>query len=120
MRPIALDTLMPVAIAGVPLEDQLVFAGGTLRQCRAQWEWAISERSFFNAHYEEARTKNLVSPLDGVLNTRTDITNLDRLCHHHHDLKTNHGLRLEPGVGRRRLLPPDHPDHPELTSHQQL
>jgi tetratricopeptide (TPR) repeat protein len=79
VRPIALDTLMPVAIAGVPLEDQLVFAGGTLRQCRAQWEWAINERSFFNAHYEEARTKNLVSPLDGVLNTRTDITNLDRL-----------------------------------------
>lgn len=79
VRPVALDTLMPVAVAGIPLEDQLVFAGGTLRQCRAQWEWAISERSFFDMHYEEARVKNLVSPLDGVLNTRTDITNLDRL-----------------------------------------
>jgi len=43
----------------------------------------------------------------------TRIGNLDRLCHHHHDLKTNHGFRLEPGTGRRRLLPPNHPDHPE-------
>ncbi|APV51907.1 hypothetical protein BWI17_20865 [Betaproteobacteria bacterium GR16-43] len=79
VRPIAPDTLMPVAIAGVPLEDQLVFAGGTLRQCRAQWEWTISQDDFASAHYQEAHVKNLVSPLDGILNTGTDITNLDRL-----------------------------------------
>jgi hypothetical protein len=79
LRPIALDTLMPVAIAGVPVEDQLVFSGGELKQCRLQWEWTVSPTSFVEAHYEDARTKNLVSPLDGVLNTRADVTNLDRL-----------------------------------------
>jgi hypothetical protein len=29
----------------------------------------------------------------------------DRLCHHHHQLKTA-GWRLEDGTGKRRLLPP--------------
>ncbi len=96
VRPIALDTLMPVAIAGIPLEDQLVFAGGQLRQCRGQWDWTISPRDFFTVHYEEARTKNLVSNLDGVLNTRTDVTNLDRLRN-------------------RVLTPPSRPDELEDT-----
>ena len=35
--------------------------------------------------------------------TATD--NLDPLCHFHHELKTHRGYRLEPGTGRRRLLP---------------
>ncbi len=43
----------------------------------------------------------------------TKLDNLDPLCSPHcHDLKTHHGHQLEEGVGRRRLLPPDHPDHP--------
>ncbi len=32
---------------------------------------------------------------------------LDRLCEHHHALKTHHGWRLEPGHGKRRFLPPN-------------
>jgi len=46
----------------------------------------------------------------------TKLDNLDWLCRGNggcHDLKTHHGHQLEPGTGRRRLLPPDHPDHPE-------
>ena len=46
----------------------------------------------------------------------TKLDNLDPLCTGNggcHDLKTHHGHQLEPGTGRRRLLPPDHPDHPE-------
>jgi hypothetical protein len=35
----------------------------------------------------------------------TTITSADRLCHQHHLLKTQ-GWRLEPGEGKRRLLPP--------------
>jgi hypothetical protein len=31
------------------------------------------------AWFERSRTRNLVSPLDGVQNTRADVTNLDRL-----------------------------------------
>ena len=45
----------------------------------------------------------------------TKLDNLDPLCSGSggcHDLKTHHGHELEPGTGRRRLLPPDHPDHP--------
>lgn len=33
----------------------------------------------------------------------------DRLCHAHHWLKTHRGYRLEPGTGKRRLLPPRGP-----------
>jgi hypothetical protein len=36
----------------------------------------------------------------------------DRLCHHHHLLKTA-GWKLEPGTGKRRLLPPDAARKPE-------
>lgn len=42
----------------------------------------------------------------------TDLTNIDKLCEHHHDLKTNQGWRLVAGTGKRRFVPPDHPDHP--------
>ena len=78
-RPIALDTLMPVAIAGLPLEDQLVLAGGTLRQCELQLEWTASPTLFATLDGGELAVRNLASPLGGVLNTRTDVTNLDRL-----------------------------------------
>ena len=37
---------------------------------------------------------------------------LDRLCTHDHDLKTHHGWALTHGVGKRPMVPPDHPDHP--------
>ena len=78
-RPAAPDTLAPVAAAGVPLDDQLVFAGGTLEQCRGQWEWTASEHTFTTVFAERVRTRNLASPLDGVQNTGSDLTNLDRL-----------------------------------------
>jgi hypothetical protein len=48
-------------------------------------------------------------------NHETRLDNLDLLCRGNggcHDLKTHHGHELEEGTGRRRLLPPDHPDHP--------
>ena len=35
----------------------------------------------------------------------TVFDDLDRLCEHHHALKTHHGWRLEPGHGKRRFLP---------------
>ena len=46
----------------------------------------------------------------------TRLDNLDWLCRGNggcHDLKTHHGHQLEAGTGRRRLLPPSHPDHPK-------
>lgn len=37
---------------------------------------------------------------------------LDRLCEHHHDLKTLQGWSLVDGVGTRPMVPPDDPRHP--------
>ncbi|HXN15969.1 MAG TPA: TonB-dependent receptor, partial [Usitatibacter sp.] len=79
VRPTALDSLAPVAVAGMPLDDQLVLSGGILEQCRAQWEWTQSPSTFIAAFVERSRVHNLVSPLDGVLNAHSDVTNLDRL-----------------------------------------
>jgi Flp pilus assembly protein TadD len=78
-RPISLDTLAPIAVAGIPLDDQLVFPGGVLDECRGQFEWNDASKTFFNAYAERSRVHNLVSALDGVQNTNADVTNLDRL-----------------------------------------
>jgi hypothetical protein len=37
---------------------------------------------------------------------------LDRLCTHHHNLKTRNNWNLVNGTGKRPFVPPDHPDHP--------
>jgi len=79
LRPAAIETLAPVAVAGMALDDQLVLAGGLLDQCRAQWEWAAGGRTFLAARLERSRVRNLFSPLDGVQNAEADITTLERL-----------------------------------------
>lgn len=42
----------------------------------------------------------------------TEIANLDKLCIPDHNRKTRDGWSLVEGTGRRRMVPPDHPDHP--------
>jgi len=79
IRPTSVDTLQTVAVAGLPVEDQFVLPGGDLRQCGARWEWTASASWFATAAWQDVRTRNLVSPLDGVLNSGTDESNLDRL-----------------------------------------
>jgi hypothetical protein len=37
---------------------------------------------------------------------------LDRLCPHHHRLKTDHGWQLVEGVGKRAFVPPGDRRHP--------
>ncbi len=47
--------------------------------------------------------------------TRTHHTRLDELdplCHHDHQLKTHHGWALTTGTGKRPLVAPDDPRHP--------
>jgi hypothetical protein len=44
---------------------------------------------------------------------RTRVDEIDPLCSHDHDLKTNHGWALVEGTGRRALVPPPDPRHPE-------
>ena len=43
----------------------------------------------------------------------TPTDGLDPLCHHHHMLKTRYGWALVEGKGKRRMVPPEHPDHPK-------
>jgi hypothetical protein len=43
----------------------------------------------------------------------TTLDNIDRLCGHHHDLKTRRGWALVAGTGRRPMVPPDDPRHPD-------
>jgi 5-methylcytosine-specific restriction endonuclease McrA len=42
-----------------------------------------------------------------TLGGRTELANLDRLCHHHHDLKTRNDLRLVGEGLSKRLVPAD-------------
>ena len=42
----------------------------------------------------------------------TGLDNLDRLCSHHHSLKTRDHWALVDGTGKRALVPPDDPRHP--------
>lgn len=41
---------------------------------------------------------------------------LDRLCRHHHDLKTRSNWALVPGTGKRAFVPPDDPRHPSANA----
>ena len=78
-KPASLGTLAPVAVAGIATDDQLVFPGGRTSRCRGQIEWEANANTFMSLAAERQNIRNLYSTLDGVLNTRTDVTNLDRL-----------------------------------------
>lgn len=78
-RPASLSTLATVAVAGIVNDDQLVFPGGKASRCRGQFEWEAGASTFMSASAEWQNIRNLFSTLDGVLNTRADVTNLDRL-----------------------------------------
>jgi hypothetical protein len=44
---------------------------------------------------------------------RTELHNLDPLCHPDHDLKTLEGWALVEGTGSRPMVPPTDPRHPK-------
>ena len=79
LRPASYNSLEPVATAGIPIDDMLVLAGGTISRTRGQLDWELSPAWFMTAFADHKSVDNLSSPLDGVLNTRADVTNLDRL-----------------------------------------
>jgi len=43
----------------------------------------------------------------------TELANLDLLCDHHHDKKTYENWQLIAGTGRRPMVPPTDPRHPD-------
>ena len=50
--------------------------------------------------------------VDWAASHRTVLDLLDRLCSHHHDLKSLDGWGLVDGHGKRPFVPPDDPRHP--------
>ena len=50
--------------------------------------------------------------LDWARSHLTVLDLLDRLCTHHHDLKTRANWALAPGTGKRDFVPPHDPRHP--------
>ena len=79
LRPASYNSLAPVATAGIPIDDSLVYPGGMLSRYRGQLDWELSPAWFMTAFADRQDVDNLSSPLDGVLNTRADVANLDRL-----------------------------------------
>lgn len=57
-RPVASNSLGPVATAGIPLEDRLVARGGEIERGRAQLEWEWSASTFTSVFAEYARVQN--------------------------------------------------------------
>ena len=49
---------------------------------------------------------------DWAATLRTPTDGLDHYCTHHHMLKTRFNWALVDGKGKRPMVPPDHPDHP--------
>jgi Flp pilus assembly protein TadD len=79
MRPVSSSSLLPVAVAGIVIDDQLTYAGGVNRRCalRAAQQW--SSHTFVSIGWERQAIKNLFSALEGVVNTESDLSNPDRL-----------------------------------------
>jgi hypothetical protein len=50
---------------------------------------------------------------DWQKNQETQLANLDRLCGHHHRLKSHHNYQLTAGTGNRPFVAPTDPRHPE-------
>jgi hypothetical protein len=67
-------------------------------------EWSSPECDVLGCHCAARLEKDHNTDWAKVRRTRSDDGN--RLCHFHHGLKTRYGYRLEPGSGKRRLLPP--------------
>jgi hypothetical protein len=54
--------------------------------------------------------------VDWAASHRTVLDLLDRLCSHHHDLKSLDGWGLVDGHGKRAFVPPDDPRHPQQSA----
>jgi tetratricopeptide (TPR) repeat protein len=78
-HPASYSSLSPVATAGIPIDDSLLNPGGVLLRTRVQLDWELSPTQFFTAFADHKDARNLNSPLDGVLNTRADVSNVDRV-----------------------------------------
>ena len=77
-RPASVSTLGPVDTAGIPLDDRLVTVGGRLQRVRAQFEWEMTSRTFWQFHADRRRIDNVPNPA-GALLPDFELTDLERL-----------------------------------------
>jgi hypothetical protein len=77
---------------------------------RTAQEWRDPECCVLGCHRSGRLERDHRHDWADTHETRLDSS--DRLCSIHHRQKSVDGWMLEPGAGKRRLVPPDHPDHP--------
>jgi hypothetical protein len=77
---------------------------------RTAQEWRDPECAVLGCHRSARLERDHRDDWARTHQTRLDSS--DRYCSIHHDQKTRQGWMLEPGTGKRRFLPPDHPNHP--------
>lgn len=58
LRPVSAGTLAPVAVAGVPIDERLLSAGGELEQLAAELDWTVSAHTFVTLAAERQRVRN--------------------------------------------------------------
>ncbi len=62
VRPLSVGTLNSVETAGIPLEDQLLEAGGRVKRSVVQVGWTLGDDTFFAVKADRQEIHNLVSP----------------------------------------------------------
>lgn len=62
VRPLSVSTLNSVETAGIPLEDQLLEAGGRVKRSVLQVGWTADERTFLTLKADHQQVHNPVSP----------------------------------------------------------
>ena len=77
---------------------------------RAVLDWLGLECSRLGC--SAARNLQIDHRIDWAKTHITELETLDKLCPAEHRLKTYDGWALVEGTGKRRMVPPDHPDHP--------
>jgi hypothetical protein len=77
---------------------------------RTAQEWRDPECSVLGCHRSARLERDHRHDWADTHETRFESS--DRCCAVHHRLKTVEGWMFEEGTGKRRFLPPSHPDHP--------
>lgn len=105
------DSILKLVITrGVDVRNVTHLGRGPTAAQRVALLWTSPHCSAEGCHRTHVQIDHRI-PWAETRHTRLD--ELDHLCSHCHDLKTIHGWALVAGTGRRPLVPPDHPHHPD-------
>ena len=102
--------LQLVLTKGVDVANVTHLGRGVTAAQRAALRWLMAECTNENCTRTERLENDHRKQWTDVHETRLD--NIDPLCEHDHDLKTRCGWALVEGQGKRPLVAPDDPRHP--------